>query len=197
MTMKHRHALAELIDETRQVNGWSDQDIVDRAESAGYTMSKANISRVRNSDVVAVNIGFVNALASGMGIPRAMIARAALASAGIMVDGGDLTIEDAIHRDTTLSLENKQTLRLMVQAMREAGSDAAPQKTGPGTNIRHEQKTDTPDTNESQKTGRDHGTTEKKTRPPGDASGGGPWNAAPLFSAAHDIGPSDPTAWYE
>lgn len=138
--MKHRHALAELIDETRQVNGWSDQDIVDRAEAAGYSMSKANISRIRNSDVVAVNIGFVNALAVGLGVPRAMIARAALAAAGIIIGIDNLTIEDAIHRDTTLPLESKQTLRLMVQAMRKAGQDVAGQKTGPIPRTRHDQE---------------------------------------------------------
>lgn len=96
-------------------------------------MSKSNISRVRSSDVVAVNIGFVNAISAGMGIPRSMVARAALASAGIVIGVADWTIEEAVKRDTTLSYESKQTLLLMVQSMRIAGNDAAPKKNAEST----------------------------------------------------------------
>lgn len=164
MDMNHRHPLAKLIDEARILNGWSDQDIVNRAMTAGHKLSKANISRVRNSDVVAVNISFVNALSAGMGIPRVLIARAALAAAGIVIGVDNVTIEDAISRDLTLTLENKDTLRFMVKAMREAGNNAAQQKTGTGPNAR-------PDT---QKTGQEtDATTAQKTDTPGRLGGGG------------------------
>jgi len=124
--MKHTHPLAELIDETRRVNGWSDQDIADRANRLGYKLSKSNISRIRNSEIIALNIGFVKAIAAAMGLPPAMVARAALASAGIIIGVDEWTIEEAIKRDITLSLESKQTLLLMVQSMRIAGTDVTP-----------------------------------------------------------------------
>ncbi len=119
--MKQNHALAVLIDETRAANKWSDQDVADRASKSGYKLSKSNISRIRNSPVVALNIDTVSALADGLGIPKSVVAFAALASMGIVaLDSGQLTADAAIRRDPTLTAQNKTHLLALLSSMRES-----------------------------------------------------------------------------
>lgn len=188
MDMNQPHELAALIDKTRQVNGWSDQDIVNRATSAGHKLSKANISRVRNSPVVAVNIGFVNAMSAGMGVPAEMITRAALAAAGIIMDADNITVEDAISRDMTLSLDNKQTLHMMVRAMRETSNNGTEQKTKPAPDTQPDNKKtmDLPDPTGNQENGSTHDAHDQKTDTPGTPPAMEHW---PDFMTSHDIGP--------
>lgn len=124
--MKQNHALAVLIDETRAANNWSDQDVADRASKSGYKLSKSNISRIRNSPVVALNIDTVSALAEGLRIPRSVVAFAALASMGIVaLDSGQLTADAAISRDPTLTAENKKHLLALLSSMRVSHLDSA------------------------------------------------------------------------
>lgn len=119
--MKQRHALAALIDDVRSANGWSDPDIVARAASRGHKLSKSNISRIRNNPVVTLNIETVSALADGLGVSRAMVAQAALASMGIVAyNSADLTTEEAIRRDPTLGEREKQMLLVVLGGLRES-----------------------------------------------------------------------------
>lgn len=123
--VKHSHALAALIDEVRSANGWSDPDVVARAQSKGHKLSKSNISRIRNNPVVTLNIETVSALADGLGISKAMIAQAALASMGIVTySSSDLTAEDAIRRDPTLGERDKRAVLAVLAGLRgEPASD--------------------------------------------------------------------------
>ncbi|QOT16511.1 hypothetical protein [Paenarthrobacter sp. YJN-5] len=119
--MKQRHALAALIDDVRSANGWSDPDVVARAASKGHKLSKSNISRIRNNPVVTLNIETVSALADGLGVSKAMVAQAALASMGIVTyNSADLTTEEAIRRDPTLGEREKQMLLVVLGGLRES-----------------------------------------------------------------------------
>lgn len=119
--VKQRHALAALIDDVRSANGWSDPDVVARAASKGHKLSKSNISRIRNTPVVTLNIETVSALADGLGISKAMVAQAALASMGIVTyNSADMTAEEAIRRDPTLGERDKQLLLTVLGSIRES-----------------------------------------------------------------------------
>lgn len=118
--MKQRHALAALIDDVRSANGWSDPDVVARAASKGHKLSKSNISRIRNTPVVTLNIETVSALADGLGVSKAMVAQAALASMGIVTyNSADMTTEEAIRRDPTLGEREKRLLLTVLGSIRE------------------------------------------------------------------------------
>lgn len=122
--MKQTHALASLIDEVRMANGWSDPDIAARAAINGHKLSKSNISRIRNNPVVTLNIETVSALADGLGISKAMVAHAALASMGIVTySSADLTSEEAIRRDPTLGARDKRALLAVLAGLRVATDD--------------------------------------------------------------------------
>lgn len=117
--VKQRHALAALIDDVRSANGWSDPDVVARAASKGHKLSKSNISRIRNNPVVTLNIETVSALADGLGVSKAMIAHAALASMGIVTySSSELTAEEAIRRDPTLGERDKRALLAVLAGLR-------------------------------------------------------------------------------
>jgi hypothetical protein len=119
LVVKQSHALAALIDEVRSANGWSDPDVVARAASKGHKLSKSNISRIRNNPVVTLNIETVSALADGLGISKAMVAQAALASMGIVTyNSADLTTEEAIRRDPSLGEREKRTLLAVLGTLR-------------------------------------------------------------------------------
>lgn len=119
--VKQRHALAALIDDIRAANGWSDPDVVARAASKGHKLSKSNISRIRNTPVVTLNVETVSALADGLGVSKAMVAQAALASMGIVTyNSADLTTEEAIRRDPTLGEREKQMLLVVLGGLRQS-----------------------------------------------------------------------------
>jgi hypothetical protein len=119
--VKQRHALAALIDDVRSANGWSDPDVVARAASKGHKLSKSNISRIRNTPVVTLNIETVSALADGLGVSKAMVAQAALASMGIVTyNSADMTTEEAIRRDPSLGERDKQLLLTVLGSIRES-----------------------------------------------------------------------------
>lgn len=116
---KARHQLAALLDRIRELNGWSDTDIVRRATASGETLSKSNISRVRNTDVVSLTGTTIKGLAAGLGIPPGEVARAALESMGItLADAGSLDLETVIKTDSTLSNDNREMLLGLVSQMR-------------------------------------------------------------------------------
>lgn len=116
---KARHQLAALLDRIRELNGWSDTQIVERATRAGETLSKSNISRVRNTDVVSLTGSTIRGLAAGLGIPQGEVARAALESMGItLADAGNLDLETVIKTDATLSNDNREMLLGLVSQMR-------------------------------------------------------------------------------
>lgn len=114
-----RHPLADLVDRVREMNGWSDPQVVERARARGFELSKSNISRVRNQPVVSLTRSTIEGLAAGLGIPTSEVARAALESMGIeLVDAGTLDLETVIRMDATLPLVSKEMLLGLVRQMR-------------------------------------------------------------------------------
>lgn len=118
-----RHQLATLIDQVRDANGWSDTDIVRRATSAGHKLSKSNLSRIRNTDVVSVTSTTIRALTAGLGVPEPEVARAALASMGIdLPDFSGLDLETVVKIDPTLAVRDKQILLDLLRTLRDPGT---------------------------------------------------------------------------
>ena len=114
-----RHELAALIERVRELNGWSDPDVVRRATARGQKLSKSNISRVRNTDVVSITGTTIKGLAAGLGIPETEVARAALVSMDIdMPDLGSLDLETVIKMDPSISAHNRTMLLGLVRQMR-------------------------------------------------------------------------------
>lgn len=118
-----RHQLATLIDQARDANGWSDTDIVKRATAAGHKLGKSNLSRIRNTEVVSITASTIRALAAGLGVPEAEVARAALASMGIeMPDLSGLDLETVVKVEPNLSVRDKQMLLDMLRIMLSPGA---------------------------------------------------------------------------
>lgn len=85
-----------------------------------------------------LSLNFVTELAAGTGLPMSTIARAALASMGIVVGSDEWTVEQAIQRDAGLSARDKRTLLAMVATMREEVDDvqqANTEKTDPAGQV--------------------------------------------------------------
>ncbi|MGV9744632.1 hypothetical protein ACWDTG_06920 [Rhodococcus zopfii] len=114
-----RHELAALIERVRELNDWSDTDVVRRATALGHKLSKSNISRVRNTDVVSLTGSTIKGLAAGLGIPEAEVARAALVSMDIDIpDLGGLDLETVIKMDTSISAKDRTMLLGLARQMR-------------------------------------------------------------------------------
>lgn len=118
--MNNTHPLGQLVDQVEAANGWSDVDVAQRATSAGYPMSKSNISRIRNEPVKSVIPAQVRGLAAGLGISQSQVALTSLTSAGIHVAQEPNSVEDAVRRDLMLSEADKKTLLTVLGAMHAA-----------------------------------------------------------------------------
>lgn len=117
--MPPRHALAALIDHIREVNGWSDSDIVAQSSAQGHKLSKSNLSRIRNTDVVSITATTIRALAAGLRIPETEVARSALASMGVdLPDLRGLDLETAIRLDASISAEDRSLLLDILRSIR-------------------------------------------------------------------------------
>lgn len=134
-----RHELAALIERVRELNDWSDMDVVRRATAHGHPLSKSNLSRIRNTPVVSLTGSTIKGLAAGLGIAETEIARAALVSMGIdMPDLGGLDLETVIKMDTSISAHNRSMLLGLVRQMRRPDLED-----GHGTGTEEEQKSRT------------------------------------------------------
>lgn len=119
-----RHELAALIDRVRDANGWSDSEIVARATRGGHKLSKSNLSRIRNTDVATLTGSTIRALAAGLDVPAAEVARAALKSMGIeLPELGQLDLGTAVKLDATLSKRDKVMLLELLRTMRAPAPD--------------------------------------------------------------------------
>ncbi|USC16197.1 hypothetical protein [Rhodococcus sp. 11-3] len=150
-----RHELAALIERVRELNDWSDSDVVRRAEARGHKLSKSNISRVRNTDVVSLTASTIKGLAAGLGVPETEIARAALVSMGIdMPDLGGLDLETVIKMDSSISVHNRTMLLGLVRQMRRPNLE---DEHGAGIEEVPEPRTKEGSTKHGRKTGADRG----------------------------------------
>ncbi|MGW4123644.1 hypothetical protein [Nocardia sp. NPDC004711] len=114
-----RHPLAALIDRAEDSNGWSDADVTRRATAAGHRLSKSNLSRIRNTEVVSITGSTIRALAAGLEVPESEVVRAALASMQIDIpELGEVDLEAAIKRESAISARDKGMLLDLTRAMR-------------------------------------------------------------------------------
>jgi hypothetical protein len=114
-----KHALAVLIDQVKEDQGWSDEDLAQRARRAGHQISKQQISLLRTTDPIRTIVpSTLRALADAMGKPLAVIVEAAIPSAGLPSGRPeDWSPETAIRADSELTEQSK---RLLLSLLREA-----------------------------------------------------------------------------
>lgn len=126
-------ALAELIDETKRINGWSDMDIVRRAQQRrpNVRLTKQDVSGWRNHGMQHLNPLKVDVLAVGLRIPAYRVALAVLADQGIEVPVEVRTPEEAIRHDHTLTAHTRETVLLLIEAGRREQARQAPGEPAP------------------------------------------------------------------
>jgi transcriptional regulator with XRE-family HTH domain len=124
-----RTALGDLIDRVREANGWSDQNVADRAESRGCAISKQTISVLRQKVPPTLVPERMRALAEGLGVSVNEVLRAALADMGLMpYRPDDWSAEEAIRADAGLSEDTKRALLAIVSAVRGPVDELTPRR---------------------------------------------------------------------
>lgn len=116
------HALAQLIDEVKAANNWSDPNLVSRAAKQGHTLTKSNISRYRNENpLVSIKGEVIQALAAALGVSIGQVAAAALQSMGITVPAYETpSPEQAVRLDPELPARDKEMLIKLIEQMRHS-----------------------------------------------------------------------------
>lgn len=116
------HALAQLIDEVKAANNWSDPNLVSRAAKQGHTLTKSNISRYRNENpLVSIKGEVIQALAAALGVSIGQVAAAALQSMGITVPAYETpSPEQAVRLDPELPARDKEMLIKLIEQMRQS-----------------------------------------------------------------------------
>lgn len=115
-------ALNELIDAVVTRNGWPDAELTRSAARKGYKLTSSDVSNYRKLGMKQLSPEKVVALAAAMEVPAYRVAVAVLADLGIIVPLDMTTPERAISQDTTLPVEMKRTLLLIIQQARADGS---------------------------------------------------------------------------
>jgi len=119
--MSSAHALAALIEQRKESNGWSNNDIGQRAARAGHQLSGKNVWRLTTQPVITLKAETMRALASGLDLPVMEVVQAALLSMGFKVTEGRATPEEAVAADPALSSEAKRMLLAQLEALRTGG----------------------------------------------------------------------------
>ena len=121
--MKHKHPLAELIDDAMTANGWSGADVARRASDAGYSLSPQNISRIRLEPVVTLVAKQARALSAGLAIPVNVVIDATLRSMGFTYGAGTtIGVEEAVRLDEHLGERDRRVILAVVREL-TAGAD--------------------------------------------------------------------------
>lgn len=110
-----RGALAALIDDTEEINEWTDRRVAQQAVEAGCKLTKSDLSLFRLQGMRTLVPAKVTALAAGLHLPAYRVALAVLADLGVTVPQDVRSPEDAIHHDHTLSARTRQTLLLLIE----------------------------------------------------------------------------------
>lgn len=112
-------ALARLINDVKEANGWSDYDLARRAERAGHQISKSKIADMRTAGVTTIVPDRIRALAAALDLPVTEVLRAALETVSLPAGPGSGSVEQAIQRDPALSaLAKRQLLAMLKEARR-------------------------------------------------------------------------------
>ncbi len=128
MAVTVKHPLAELIDQVKAANNWSDPILVSRARAAGFELTTQNISRYRNEiPLVSIKAEIIRALSAALGVSVQQVGLAGLASMGLAVhDLAAASPEQAIRTDPSLSESNKASLLHLLEELRRLQSEQGP-----------------------------------------------------------------------
>lgn len=130
--------LIELIDEGKRRNGWSDEQVAQRARDKGHTgLSKSNISRIRTDPYITIVPAVLKAVSDAMHIPLEALTQAALATAGLPGSMPNTWDADAaIQMDPTIDVATKEAVLEIVRRARDRTKDNAPARRRRGTSTR-------------------------------------------------------------
>lgn len=121
--MSKRGPLGDLIEEVRSLNGWSQQQVADRANKAlgERLLSKQNVSRLAAEyPLTSVTRKSIQALAAGLGVSPDRVALAAFQSMGFRPPAVDLSPAEAIARDSSLSADTRNALLAILRSSHTA-----------------------------------------------------------------------------
>lgn len=118
--MEARHPLGVLIKDAMEANGWSLQDLADRATRAGYPVSRQGLSQLAANPVKSMHAEGVRRMVAATGLPERVVIVAYVRSLGLSWSetGAADPVEALIRADSRLSTEDKQLLLTMVEQMR-------------------------------------------------------------------------------
>ena len=112
------HALAQLIEDTKQANGWSNGDVARRSDLTRTHIQQLVAEPVKRMSTLRV----VKGLATGLGVPAWVVVDAMLDSLGYPHRPSRVSVEEAIDADPELSTDQKRALRGFLQHLNEGGS---------------------------------------------------------------------------
>lgn len=108
-------SLASLIDDTRDRNGWSDEDVARKARSLGHSLNKTEVSKYRKDGMSTLVPAKIKALADGLELPAWRVAAAALELHGIRIPLDGQTTEQAIRADKNIPATDREFLLVMLE----------------------------------------------------------------------------------
>ncbi len=119
MTKPTTNALAKLLDETRNATGMSDPDVARRAQKAGHTLTKSNLSRIRLTPIKQIVPDLIYAMAAGLSLPPHTVLRAALETVGLPAGEASTSPESATRADLGLSDGTKRAILAILRDARK------------------------------------------------------------------------------
>lgn len=122
--MKHKHELAQLIDDVVSANGWAGADVARRATAAGYALSQQNVSRIKSDPVVTFSARQARALAAGLNVPVNVVIDATLRAMGFTFGAGTPAgVEEAIRLDEHLGVRDRRVLLAVLHELRASDEE--------------------------------------------------------------------------
>lgn len=117
--------LGELISQRMKDEGWSLDDVVDRAVTRGEKLGRSNLHRMQYEPPESLTRSTVFGLAAGLGVTPLSVANKALESMGINPRPAETTDSLATVRiDPTLTEANRAQLRALIMEMRSTSDRA-------------------------------------------------------------------------
>lgn len=130
MSSVKRKALAALIDDTEERNGWTDGDVARQADRPGKKqLTKSDISNYRRFGMPTLVTDKMADLARGLRVPPYVVAVAVLADHGIHVPLDEATPEAAIEMDVGLPAQIRDVLLGIITNARATPAPVRPRRT--------------------------------------------------------------------
>lgn len=102
------HALAQLIEDTKAANGWSNGYIADHS---GGRVTRNRVQQLIHEVKRLPTLRVIEGLSHALGVPAWVVVDAALESMGYPHRSSRVGVEEAIAADPNLSAEQKRALR--------------------------------------------------------------------------------------